>query len=85
METKLPTGCRASLVFYYTSDKDGVDITLGLSNLNYLPDLSDANPAGAINKLPTIADDWRVMTDDEVRTYIAQEREDGDHGEEVEF
>lgn len=85
MGMKLPAGCRATIIFYYTPDKTGADVTMSLSSLSYLPDLSDANPAGALDKLPPIADDWRVMTDDEVRTYIERAREDGDYGEEVEF
>lgn len=70
MGQKLPQGCRAKLVFYFTSDKTGVDIEYTLSNFGFLPDLSTIDPAGLIPRLPDSTDDWRVMTDAEIRAYL---------------
>lgn len=75
MGHKLPTGCRATLTFFYTSDTTGMDVTIELTNSPSFPEVEAINVAGGIKDLPDIANDWRVMTDDEVAEYLKGARD----------
>lgn len=74
MLTKLPAGCRITITFYYISDKTGATVALNIRNLiQTITDPSDVDPSGALGQLPPIADDWRTMTDEEIRQYLADQ------------
>lgn len=75
MGYKLPSGCRCTLTFYYTSDATGADVTIDLAHSPTIPEVEAINVEGGLKDLPPIADDWRVMTDAEVAKYLKGQRE----------
>ncbi|SCM73471.1 hypothetical protein KL86PLE_110080 [uncultured Pleomorphomonas sp.] len=74
MGYKLPTGCRATLTFFYTSDATGLDVTVCLANSKGVPDLSVIDVDTYIHDLPDVTNDWRVMTDEEIAEYLRKEK-----------
>jgi hypothetical protein len=73
---QLPEGVEASFHIYCTSDKEGIDIVVSLKGLKALPD-EDVDTNGILKTLPEgIADDWRVMTRDEITEYKANEKDE---------
>lgn len=76
MGYKLPSGCRCTLTFYYTSDATGADVTIELAHSQTIPEAGAINVEAGIKHLPPLADDWRVMTDAEVAEYLKGQREE---------
>lgn len=76
-----PVGIELSMMMYLTSDTMGADVKLTIGGLPKLMPFSDKfNPMGLLRlKMPeimTVADDFRLMTRDEIREYKANEDED---------
>jgi hypothetical protein len=72
----LPEGVEVSLHLFIRSDKEDMDMEFTVSGLTLLPNkfLDMVNLSKL--KLPPIADDWRVMTREEVKGYKERERAD---------
>jgi hypothetical protein len=72
----LPEGVEVSFQVYCTSDSTGIDIVVSLKGMKQLPvEAGLIDTAGILRSLPE-ADDWRVMTRDEITEYKANEKED---------
>jgi hypothetical protein len=74
----LPIGVELQVNIYLTSDSAGLDLKLSVAGLPYMPDIP-ATPdarrlAAALGRdVPDDANDWRLMTVDEIRQYKKDE------------
>lgn len=73
----LPEGVEIDLSYYFISPSKGVNVVVVLKGFQWLPDF-DNDPALAVKvqqtRLPDhLADDWRLMTAQEVRSHKAEE------------
>ena len=72
----LPEGMEVSVLVYFTSDKEDVDIVVTLSGMKAFPSERLTPDAGLFMKqLPDFTDDWRLMTSQEISEYKAKEND----------
>jgi hypothetical protein len=69
---ELPEGIRADLVAFITSDETGLCGEMKIKNLPKVPSRIDA--ASILRTVP--GKGWRLMTNQEIANYLAEERED---------
>lgn len=89
MTIKLPPGIHAALIYFFTNDELGANMRLTISNMPALPSsVNEPNDIDSVMSLirgvsPALADTleqqnhgdkWRLMTADEVKAYLDEER-----------
>jgi len=72
---KLPEGVELSVQFYVKSDTEGHEAVVNLKGIKALPSLEEIDTALILKDLPPLADDWRMMTSDEIAAYKASEKD----------
>lgn len=75
---KLPEGVEVELKFYLTSDKLDANVVIRLGGMTSFADswadvVVDVNKIATANMLDKLADDWRVMSREEIAQYKKDE------------
>lgn len=71
-----PEGVEIDLVMYLTSPSTGLQVVVGLRGMNAIAPFSEAPDPREIAQshiLPGLADDWRLMTREEISAYKSDE------------
>lgn len=72
---RLPDGCRVDIHTFVISDKTGLEARLSVKNLPVFL-MPKADITEIVQLLPHQVGDWRLMTNAEVKDYLAREKEE---------
>lgn len=74
---KLPDSMRADFLIYLESPSKGLVVTVRLGNLSSIPECFEPDAAKLMvaQGLNQFADDWRLMTSEEIDKYLKEEEE----------
>lgn len=78
---KCPEGVELDLICYLTSDKTGLNVKIsvkGLPAITSFKTVADAASLATAQGLTKFADDWRMMTRAEIKTYKEEEDQEDD-------
>lgn len=76
MEIVAPEGITIDINIYATSPSAGVEAVIKLGGMRGLkPFEDDLSAETLLQRFPPIIDDWRLMTADEIKEYLAAEQE----------
>lgn len=73
-----PEGIEIDILVYLTSDETGIDVVGRIGGMTALPEFTgNASPDGLVKALGphTLANDWRLMSREEIANYKRRERE----------